>query len=181
MNIINKHLFKLHANVFSCFLMHASIGTVSTLCTPQNTGDHTDNFQVAMETVDNSWTRQRVERLHSWCQLKASRCEKASMCADALAKHLDKSHVLQCVEFLKIAFIVNNGLFLIDEEELEGSCETKTPNVHVSTESAVDLPACEFIQFTTECLALAASEPKYESEQTMAEIEKQMNDLIAGD
>jgi hypothetical protein len=162
--------------------MHASIGTVSTLCKPQNAVDRTDkSWQLAMETVDNSWTKQRVECLQIWCKSKASKCKKASMCSDALEKHLDLSHVLGCEDFLKIAFIVNNGLFLIDEEEVDGSCEAKTPNLHLSTESAVDIPACEFIQFTSECMQIAAAEPECESEQTMAEIEKQMNDLIAGD
>jgi hypothetical protein len=169
--------------------MHTSIGTVSTLFAPQNTGgsldkitgDLSDNFQLALDTVDKSWTRQRVERLHMWCHVKASKCKKASICADALEKHLNETHVLQCIDFLKIAFIVNNGLLLLDEDDIDGSCEADSANVQSSTESAVDPPACEFIQFTSECIEPTRPRSECESELSMAEIEKQMNDLLAAE
>ena len=187
--------------------MCAKIGTVSTLCAPQNTTEFPDNLQLALETVDKSWTRSRVERLHMWCALKSSRCPKANMCADALTKHLDKSHESHCTDFLKMAFIVNNGLLMLDDEDLEGQFEADTSNTlsrtesaedppacefegqfeadtsnNLSpTESAVDPPACEFIQFKNKCRSLPSNALESNEEISLAEIEQEMNDIINRD
>ena len=93
------------------------------------------------------------------------------MCAEALTKHLDKTCLLQCTDFLKIAFIVNKGLLLLDEEDLEGFDKEKEAEALTSTNSVNELPPKQSL--------LTASKIESKSEFTMAEIEQQMNDLLS--
>jgi hypothetical protein len=154
--------------------MQVSAGTLRTLKPSPITTGTTSNLQRAMDDVDGSWTRQRIERLQRWCHSKEAGCEKASMCAGALEKHLDATQLLQSNDFLKIAFIVNNGLLLLDEDSEGGnSLPAVCTAIPVVTPTAA-LGGCAFVVESNTIKSTANT-----SELTMSEIEQQMQELLA--
>jgi hypothetical protein len=168
--------------------MHASIGTVHTLAYPPSPTtpitptpikkDFANTLENAMQIVDSSWTKQRVQRLERWCLSKASTCQEASMCAEALAKHIDATHPLIPTDFLKIAFIVNQGLLLLDEEVESTSECVVLPPASISSE----LTTSHSMPIIEEELSVGLSMPITDTEEmSLAEIEQQMHDLLGED
>jgi hypothetical protein len=153
--------------------MQGSVGTVRTLKQPPITAAMTSNLQLAMAEVDDSWTRENVQSLEHWCLSKAAGCEKASMCAGALEKHLNETHLLQSSDFLKIAFIVNNGLLLVDGNSEDGD---SLPSLQ---EESPDAPVDAVSEHPTLVESNAIESKTDTSELTMAQIEQQMQELLA--
>jgi hypothetical protein len=159
--------------------MQVSISNVRIVKQPPITTGMTSNLQRAMDEVDGSWTRQRIERLQRWCLSKKAGCEKASMCAGALEKHLDATELLQSNDFLKIAFIVNNGLLLDEDSEGDNSLpEVCTAIPVVASSDNPTLGGC-VVADVVESNAIKSTANT--SELTMSEIEQQMQELLADD